>query len=591
MSTTHGLVHWREWSEESFAAAKAQDKPILLDIGAVWCHWCHVMDDGIPGDPVHTGTYSNPDIARVIEERYIPIKVDNDRRPDINTRYNQGGWPTTVFLSPDGKMLYGETYVEPKRMIGLLAHVADYYRDNKDKINAALNEQEDIVAGSTPLDSLPTDVPSDISRSVAAAIKSNFDAVYGGFGSQPKFPHPEALILAIEEWRRTGDEALKEIVTLTLTGMAGGGMYDRFAGGFFRYSTTRNWSVPHYEKMTQDNARLSMACLLAGAAFDDSRFTDVALDVHNFMLNVMRSDETGCFGGSQDADMEEHYYGLPRDERALLPTPYIDWTVYVDWNAMMVSSLILRYKLVEPDPNILVVAEQVYAFIAKRIYPNHYFADGKAGGETGMLTDLVSLIEAASALYEVTGQLEYLADASRFADTILADLTESESGGFYDIRANPEAIGALAEPRVDLIQTSEAALGLFRLTGLTGDGKYQNAAYRAVARFAKSFQRHSFMAGAYGRAAAAAVAEHIRVVIVGDDETAEPLQRAAWSVDPIGLVVDRRSVAHAGEYPPGPNSEALAYVCVGTSCRPPAATSQALLGELRTAMRQAPTAN
>ena len=130
---TKSSIPWREWGEDAFAEAKAQDKPVLLDIGAVWCHWCHVMDTGIPGDPVHTGTYTNPEVQKRIADGFIPIKVDNDRRPDINARYNMGGWPTTAFLTPDGDTLYGETYVPPPRMVALLDYIADLYHNRKDE--------------------------------------------------------------------------------------------------------------------------------------------------------------------------------------------------------------------------------------------------------------------------------------------------------------------------------------------------------------------------------------------------------------------------------------------------------------------------
>ena len=132
--SNHDSIPWREWGEDAFAEAKASDKPILRDIGAGWCHWCHVMDTGIPGDPVHTGTYSDPAVQERILKSFIPIKVDNDRRPDINARYNMGGWPTTAFLTPDGDTLYGETYVDPSRMVGLLDYMANVYATQKDQI-------------------------------------------------------------------------------------------------------------------------------------------------------------------------------------------------------------------------------------------------------------------------------------------------------------------------------------------------------------------------------------------------------------------------------------------------------------------------
>ena len=269
------------------------------------------MDDGIPGDPVHTGTYSDPDVQRRIAESFIPIKVDNDRRPDINARYNMGGWPSTVFLTPDGDTLYGETYVPPPRMTALLDYIADLWRNGREQIaaqTADVRAQRARAEADAPAasDLDPATVPT-----VLRHLTRQFDPVYGGFGTQPKFPHPAALQLTLEQYARTGDAGLREVAEKTLAGMAGGGMYDQYAGGFFRYSTTRDWSIPHYEKMLEDNARLTSVYALAATVLDDPRWLDVVKSAHGWLLSDMRDPETGAFAGSQDADAEEHYYGHP----------------------------------------------------------------------------------------------------------------------------------------------------------------------------------------------------------------------------------------------------------------------------------------
>ena len=311
----HGGIPWREWGDDAFAEARAQDKPVLLDIGAVWCHWCHVMDTGIPGDPDHTGTYSNPEVQKRILDGFIPIKVDNDRRPDINARYNMGGWPTTAFLTPDGDTLYGETYVPPPRMVALLDYIADLYRNSKESILEQAAQMRAQRAESEALTA--SDLNPDTTATVIAAIKRNFDFAYGGFGSQPKFPHPDALRLTLEEYARTQDPELRVIAEKTLHGMADGGMYDQFAGGFFRYSTTRDWSIPHFEKMLEDNAKLTSVYALASQVLDDPYYMEVVKTAHKWLLTDMRDPETGAFAGSQDADKEEAYYGQPLSVRAI----------------------------------------------------------------------------------------------------------------------------------------------------------------------------------------------------------------------------------------------------------------------------------
>ncbi len=196
--SNHSSIPWREWGEDAFAEAKAQDKPILLDIGAVWCHWCHVMDEGIPGDPVHTGTYTDPEVQQRILAHFIPIKVDNDRRPDINARYNMGGWPTTAFLTPDGDTLYGETYVPPPRMIYLLDYIADIYHNRKDEVREQTAQMRQQRAQSETLPA--SELDPNTTAHVIDAIKHNFDFAYGGFGREPKFPHPDALLLVLEQY-------------------------------------------------------------------------------------------------------------------------------------------------------------------------------------------------------------------------------------------------------------------------------------------------------------------------------------------------------------------------------------------------------
>src|SRR5579875_3527969 len=209
-------IAWRPWEAATFAQAQAEDKPILLAISAVWCHWCHVMDET---------SYSDPEVIETINERFIPIRVDNDRRPDVNARYNMGGWPTTAILTPEGDPITGGTYIPPSQLKRTLDQVAELYKTHK------------------------------------AEIADGFDPEYGGFGYEPKFPQTDALELLLLEYRRSRalgspDERLYNMLAKTALGMARGGMYDHVEGGFFRYSTTRDWSVPHFEKMAEDHGGL-----------------------------------------------------------------------------------------------------------------------------------------------------------------------------------------------------------------------------------------------------------------------------------------------------------------------------------------------
>lgn len=563
------LIKWREWGDEAFAEARARDVPILLDIGAVWCHWCHVMDTGIDGDPTHTGTYSHPEVVRRIEANFVPVKVDNDRRPDINARYNMGGWPTTAFLTPDGETLYGETYVPPPRMVALLDHMHDAWTNKRDEIALQADDvrrqraDAEQTAPSGELD------PQTIA-SVVVFIKRNFDFAYGGFGAQPKFPHPAALQLALEEYARTGDAELRTVAEKTLAGMADGGMYDQYAGGFFRYSTTRDWSVPHYEKMLEDNAKLTTVYALASQVLGESRYLDIVKSAHGWLLDVMRDPETGAFAGSQDADKEEAYYGEPLDVRATLPTPFIDRTIYTGWNCLMVSSLIARWKLTS-EQDILDAAASAFGFVKDALGSpdglRHFFADGRAQGSVGLLADLTDFAQAALDLYEATSEASFMADARHVADAILA-LEDKEHGGFFDIAPDPTALGELARPKKDMTENADAALALLRLSAVTDDTRLRQAAERALQLFADECRQSSFFASAYARAVGAALAPPLHIVIVGEERRG-PLTRTAWQVVGAGGAVEilDADTGKARNFPAAENGAARAYVCVGTNCR------------------------
>ena len=591
MSNQHpenGGIPWREWGDAAFAEAKAQDKPVLLDIGAVWCHWCHVMDRGIPGDPDHTGTYSNPEVQKRILDGFIPIKVDNDRRPDINARYNMGGWPTTAFLTPDGDTLYGETYVPPPRMVALLDYIADLYRNSKDSI---LEQAEQVRRQRAESEALTAaDLDPDTTATVIAAIKRNFDPAYGGFGSQPKFPHPDALRLTLEEYARTQDPELRVIAEKTLHGMADGGMYDQFAGGFFRYSTTRDWSIPHFEKMLEDNAKLTSVYALASQVLDDPYYLEVVKTAHDWLMTDMRDPETGAFAGSQDADKEEAYYGQPLDVRATLPTPFIDRTVYTGWNALMVSALVARYKATGEE-DVLEAARKAFGFFGPPttfhedygVGVAHCYAGGEFQELSGLLVDQTPTLHAALDLYEATANPYYRYAAKMLGNFIIGQV--DADGGLLDSMVSDEAIGELSRPKKEIGDNADAALALIRLSGFTEDARYKQAAERALRLFASEYAKTGYFASSYARAVDAARAPGLHVTIIGDrnDERTRLLQRAAWGQIAPGKTVetlDAEAAAKRG-LPADKDGQPYATVCIGTVCLAPVTEVEKMVEEMR----------
>jgi hypothetical protein len=354
-SAMHQPIRWHEWGEEAFAAARRENKPMLLDIGAVWCHWCHVMD---------RESYDDPEVAAIVNEHFIAVKVDRDERPDIDSRYQaavsvvsgQGGWPLTAFLTPDGKPFYGGTYFPPNDGYGrpsfkrVLVSIANAYKEKNGDVMEQAKMVESAMAQAESFAGRGGRVSAGIIAAIQKSAFSMFDPQHGGFGQAPKFPHPSALDLLIERYavsgaslRRTlrlrsgqapegdrphtdlaaSEERLRNVMVTTLEHMANGGVYDQLAGGFHRYSVDERWVVPHFEKMCYDNSELLKNYVHAYQATGSEFFADVARDIVRWMDEWLSDRERGGFYASQDADIsmddDGDYFTWTLDEtRAVL---------------------------------------------------------------------------------------------------------------------------------------------------------------------------------------------------------------------------------------------------------------------------------
>ena len=307
-SARHQPVQWHAWGETALSIAQAEDKPILLDIGAVWCHWCHVMD---------RESYEDPEIAAVINEHFVAVKVDRDERPDVDTRYQaavsaisgQGGWPLTAFLTPDGRPYFGGTYFPRDDRYGrpgfgrVLLTMSQVWQDRREEalesaasVMAAIEHNESFSGGGGELSLALVD-------KIAASTLAQFDPRNGGFGSQPKFPHPAGLDLLLEIAMNRGNEQAQTAFITTLEKMARGGVYDQLAGGFHRYSVDERWVVPHFEKMLYDNTELLRNYVHGFQSFVREGFRQTAQEIVKWLDNVMTDREHGGFYASQDADI------------------------------------------------------------------------------------------------------------------------------------------------------------------------------------------------------------------------------------------------------------------------------------------------
>ena len=320
-SARHQPVRWHPWGEAAFARAQAEDKPILLDIGAVWCHWCHVMD---------RESYEDAEIAALINELFVAVKVDRDERPDVDARYQaavsaisgQGGWPLTAFLTPDGRPYFGGTYIPRDDRYGrpgmgrVLLAMAQVWRERRDEaletagsVMAAIEHNESFSGRNGTLS-------LELIDKIASSILAQFDPRNDGFGSQPKFPHPAALDLLLEVAMNRGNDRAREAFTTTLEKMARGGVYDQLAGGFHRYSVDERWVVPHFEKMIYDNTELLRNYVHGYQSFVREDFLSIAREIVAWLDATMTERERGGFYASQDADV-----GLDDDG------DYFTWTL------------------------------------------------------------------------------------------------------------------------------------------------------------------------------------------------------------------------------------------------------------------------
>jgi uncharacterized protein YyaL (SSP411 family) len=578
-------ITWYEWDEESFELADTLELPVLLYITAPWCEPCHLMEQT---------TFTDRDVVTIINDDFLPILVDADKRPDVDSRYNDGGWPTTAFLNAKGEVLESHNFLTVEQMFGVLQRIRARFAGEETALAptiavrpgvplADLEERPEAVGELTP----------EISEEVAQTVLDAFDREHGGFGGMPKFHHADALEFALALAHRTGDETLLKVVHRSLAAMAKGGLYDQVDGGFFRYSTAADWSTPHYEKMVGDQAQLLSLYLRAYLAFGQQAYLDTAKGILDYVDAVLWDRERGYFYSSQEAAPD--YYALDAEGRAEREAPYVDKTMYTERNAAVASAYLLASAVLN-DPRYADLAIRALEFIWQKSYQEglgmyHYF--DSQPHVPGLLVDQVSMAQTWLDAYEHFGREIYLQRAEtlmRFVDNALRD----GAGRYFDTVAVPEAVGRLRRQEKPFCENVGAAEAHLRLHRLTGREEYRHLAQRTLEALVQFYPDLGIEAARFALVVDRFLRRPLLVTVVGENEDprrAELLRAARRAYAPnktvqaVDPVWEPSRLARLG-YPAEPAP--VAYVCLGNLCARPTADpdevtaqAQAMLGQDR----------
>ena len=674
-TAAHQPIHWQEWNDAAFERAQSANKPILLDIGAVWCHWCHVMD----GE-----SYENEEIAALINENFIAVKVDRDERPDIDSRMQaavqaisgQGGWPLTAFLTPDGKPFFGGTYFPPDDRYGrpgfknILQTLSEYFRRSPAEIIEQSNKVIEAIA------SVDNFVPKESQLSphhldiILNSIVHSFDVRHGGFGTSPKFPHCGAVELLLNHHHLTGETWALTIADTTLTKMAQGGVYDQVGGGFHRYSTDEHWTVPHFEKMSYDNSELLKNYLHGYQATQNPLYREVAEGILHWVDTTLSDQERGGYYASQDADIDLHddgdfftwtleelkgalseeearviqfYYGVEEkvdmhhnarknvleivmdsrdiasrlnlsmdrvleliasgkrrllEERKKRRSPFVDTTLYTNWNAMMISAYLEAWKVLGLPHCRAFALKSLDRLVALAYQADvgmyHSIVDGEAR-VPGLIEDQVHMAGALLDAFEVTLKKHYFDLAEHLIQHALGTFWDPEHGGFFDTPRDSSAVGALASKRKPFQDSPTpaanpvAAIALQRLFHLTENADYRDKAETILKNFSEPASKYGLYAATYAIALALHYQQPMQVLVFGerDDTGTDALVKETSKFFRIGKIVLQLTSqqVNADTLPPALLTLARnmpldhfprAFVCSDFTCSPPMDSPAAL---------------
>ena len=549
------LVNWLHWGPAAFDKAQEENKPILLSISAVWCYWCHVMDDE---------TYSDPEVQDLLNEHFVTIRVDNDHRPDINFRYNVGGWPTTAFLTGHGGLIGGATYLPPEQLISMLAEFAEAYKNDRPTLYTQardlMNHRKAHASRFVASEELEESMVDRVARVVAGA----YDSANGGFGSEPKFPNPSILRFVNHLYRTSGEKFYAAMLTKTLDGMSGGQVWDNSDGGFFRHCAQADWGQPQLEKMVEDNLGLAREFLEAGILLDRSRYRETAKRIINYMMEQLYDPAAPGFRGSQGAHSD--YFALSPDQRTDEAQPAPDPSCYANSNGLAVTVLLdAAWKLGDStlQTTALQVLERLDSMAQTGSFSHVYSEQGPLDAPA-LFTDWAWLLTALMQAHGNTANESYLERAVAVAQIMMERFFDQDGGGFYDIEEQSEAIGHLQIREKTLIDNTVAAQALVRLHQSTRNEDYRQVAEAALSVFVDTFREQGEFAADYGLAVHLLKNDMVEVTVEGrpEDPGCQKLLAAASRLSQPNLDI-KTVVAADGDH------IARAHVCLDTVCLPP----------------------
>lgn len=478
-SVDHTIVQWHEWGNEAFGRAQAEDKLIILDLTAVWCHACHVMDQT---------TYANPRIVQLLNTKFIPIRVDTDQRPDLDARYRAGGWPTTNVLLPTGEILFQANALGFEEMEAMLLEVQSIYVTDKAVLLKEASQlwdrvQEQVEAGHSKAQVLQAAM---VKQSVEM-MRAQFDPVNGGFRDAPKFFEPEAIQMVLAYGFFEDDPGLLKIGLDTLKKQVG--LLDPVWGGFYRYAEQADWSQPHFEKMLSIQALNLRNYVEAFQLTGDLQFKRIALALIEYVSRFLTDPETGLMYESQDADVRgtegmgsmsgAEYYSLNENKRLAIGIPNVDQRVFTGSNALMAWAYLHASVVLEQVEIGDLALQMLSRLFEKRFDEKKGLAHGETGDGLnlyGLLSDHILFGQALLEAFRVTGQSQFLQNAEALAEVSRRILQDSANGGFFDHPQMPGKFGLLSFPTKPVKENLQAVLWYLDLFHLT-----EKPAYRSIA--------------------------------------------------------------------------------------------------------------